>query len=175
MGGTREEHLHRLAAEAQLEPLGLVEGLLWRQRIPGGELGCRLTPGWEISAGYTQLGITGDRGTNVRTYVPRRTLHLSTSYRVPALRGLKVGANLRWQDAITRDQGVLDTQGREIVTRQAAYALLGLMARYDFDPSWSATLNVDNVTNRKYLTSLYWDQAYYGAPRHYSLNVTWRF
>ncbi|KGI76692.1 TonB-dependent receptor [Oleiagrimonas soli] len=135
----------------------------------------RLTPGWEISAGYTQLGITGDRGTNVRTYVPRRTLHLSTSYRVPALRGLKVGANLRWQDAITRDQGVLDTQGREIVTRQGAYALLGLMARYDFDPSWSATLNVDNVTNRKYLTSLYWNQAYYGAPRHYSLNVTWRF
>lgn len=135
----------------------------------------QLTPRWQISTGYTQLGITGANDANVRTYVPRRTAHLSTSWRVPGIDGLKLGANLRWQDAIVRDQGVLDTQGREIFTRQDGYTLVGLMARYDFTPAWSATLNVDNVTDRKYLTSLYWDQAYYGAPRHYSLDVTWRF
>jgi outer membrane receptor for ferric coprogen and ferric-rhodotorulic acid len=87
----------------------------------------------------------------------------------------EVGGSLRWQDRIVRDQLALDTQGREIFTRQGSYALLGAMARYDFDPSWSATLNVDNLTNRKYIASLYWAQGYYGAPTNWQLNVTYRF
>lgn len=134
-----------------------------------------LTQNWEASAGYTQLRIEDPQNHNVRTYVPRRTLRLTTTYRMPWMPGLKVGGTLRWQDQIVRDQGVLDTLGREIYTRRGSYALLGLMANYDFSPSWSATLNADNLTNRKYITSLYWAQGYYGAPTNWQLNVTYRF
>lgn len=134
-----------------------------------------LTRNWEMSAGYTQLQIDAPDGTDARTYVPRHMLRVSTSYRIPAVQGLKVGASLRWQSEITRDQDAVDPQGHEIITRQGSYGLLGLMARYDFDPAWSATFNVDNVTDKKYINSLYWAQGYYGAPTHYSLNVTWRF
>ena len=139
------------------------------------DLAGSLTRNWEMSAGWTQLQIHTPDGANARTYVPRRTLRLSTSYRVPAVEGLKVGASLNWQSEIYRDQGATDLQGREIYSRQGSYALLGVMARYDFNQAWSATFNADNLTNRKYLTSLYWDQAYYGASRNYMLNVTWRF
>jgi len=139
------------------------------------DLAGSLTPNWEASAGFTQLGIKDDNDHNVRTYVPRRTLRLVTSYRLPWLPGLKVGGSLRWQDKIIRDQGVLDTQGRDIVTRQGSYALLGLMANYAISPSWNATLNVDNLTHRKYITSLYWAQGFYGAPTHWQLNLTYRF
>ncbi|MFC4764989.1 TonB-dependent siderophore receptor [Dyella koreensis] len=134
-----------------------------------------LTKDWEASAGFTQLRIQDDQDHNVRTYVPRRTLRITTTYRLPWLTGLKVGGSLRWQDKIVRDQGALDTQGREIFTRQGSYALLGLMANYSISPSWSATLNVDNLTNRKYIASLYWAQGYYGAPTNWQLNVTYRF
>ncbi|WP_329741208.1 TonB-dependent siderophore receptor [Dyella sp. A6] len=139
------------------------------------DIGGRLGPNWQLSGGFTQLGLTDPQGHNVRTYVPRRSAHLTTSYRVPALPGLKLGATLRWQGAIWRDQDSVDTQGHEIVTRQGSYALLGLMAGYDFAPGWNATLNLDNVTNRKYINSLYWSQGYYGAPRHWMLNVSYRF
>jgi outer membrane receptor for ferric coprogen and ferric-rhodotorulic acid len=139
------------------------------------DVGGRVGANWELGGGYTQLGLTDPAGHDVRTYVPRRSFRLSAGYRVPAAPGLKLGASLRWQDGIRRDQGALDTQGREIVTRQGGYALLGLMAGYDFAQGWRATLNLDNVTNRKYLTSLYWSQAYYGAPRNWMLEVRYRF
>lgn len=135
----------------------------------------QLTDHWQLSGGYTQLGIVDPDGHNVRTYVPRRTFRLSTVYRVPALEGLRVGATLRWQDRIYRDQQDVALDGREIYTRQGSYAVLGLMAGYDADAHWSATLNLDNVTNRKYITSLYWAQGYYSAPRSAMLNVRYRF
>ncbi len=134
-----------------------------------------LTDRWELSAGFTQLQIHGDDGAHVRTYVPRQTFRLSTTYRLPWLQGLRVGGTLRWQDAIVRDQESVDTLGRPIFTHQGSYALLGAMASYDFSPSWRATLNVDNLTNRKYISSLYWAQGFYGAPTNWQLNVSYKF
>nr|WP_240922627.1 TonB-dependent siderophore receptor [Oleiagrimonas sp. C23AA] len=139
------------------------------------EIAGRLAPGWQLTGGYTQLGIVGDDDANVRTYVPRRTAHLATSLRVPGVPALKVGANLRWQGDIYRDQAATDTQGREIFTRQSSYLLVGLMANLQLAPDWQLTLNVDNLTNRKYINSLYWDQNFYGPPRHWSLRVDWHF
>lgn len=135
----------------------------------------QLTDRWQLSGGYTQLGLHDPADANVRTYVPRRTFRLSTSYRIPAVEGLRIGATLRWQDRIYRDQQVVALDGSEIYTTQGSYAVLGLMAGYDFNPHWSATFNVDNVTDRKYIASLYWSQGFYSAPRNYMLNVRYRF
>ena len=71
--------------------------------------------------------------------------------------------------------GIAGPDGASTRIRQDGYALLGLMARYEFAPGWSATLNLDNLTDEKYLTSLYWGQGYYGAPRNYTLSLNWRF
>ncbi len=94
---------------------------------------------------------------------------------MPQWEALKLGATLTWQSDISRDQQAVDTSGNEIFTRQDSYALLGLMAHYDFTPQFSATLNVYNVTDRKYINSLYWAQGYYGAPRNTALSLTYRF
>jgi outer membrane receptor for ferric coprogen and ferric-rhodotorulic acid len=139
------------------------------------DVGGQLTDHWQLSGGYTQLGLHDPQGANVRTYVPRRTFRLSTVYRVPALDGLRFGGTLRWQDRIYRDQQDVALDGSEIYTTQASYAVLGLMAGYDFNPHWSATFNVDNVTHRKVITSLYWSQGFYSAPRNYMLNVRYAF
>ncbi|XQA76665.1 TonB-dependent siderophore receptor [Xanthomonas sacchari] len=135
----------------------------------------RIGAHWQLNAGYTQLGIKGDDGRNVRTYVPRRTFKLATTYTVPQWEALQLGATLTWQDAIVRDQEAVDTAGNPIYTRQGSYALLGLMAQYAITPQFSATLNVYNVTDRKYINSLYWAQGYYGAPRNTALALTYRF
>ena len=44
---------------------------------------------------------------------------------------------------------------------------------YRIDRHWTVAAQVRNVTNQKYINSLYWEQAYYGAPRHAQLTVNW--
>ncbi len=38
-----------------------------------------------------------------------------------------------------------------------------------------AYLNVGNIADRKYLASLEWGQAYYAAPRNFTLSVAYTF
>jgi outer membrane receptor for ferric coprogen and ferric-rhodotorulic acid len=61
--------------------------------------------------------------------------------------------------------------------RQDAYALVDLMASYDFDEHWSTSLNMNNVTDQKYLLSLYQaaGSTNYGAPRNVMASVTWKY
>lgn len=132
------------------------------------DLAGQLTPRLQASLGYTQIAIHDDAGQDVRSYAPRRLLRASTTYRVPGVEQLKVGANLSWQDDTYRD-----TSYGEI--RQSAYTLVNLMARYDIDKQWSVSANLNNVTNQKYIASLYWDQAYYAAPRNASVALNWKY
>lgn len=129
-----------------------------------------LAPGWQASAGYTYLEIEDADGEATNTYIPRHLVRATTSYRPAALDALKVGARLRWQDDIERDRDSADGK-----TRQEAYALVDLMASYDFSDRLTGSLNVNNVTDEKYLTSLKWDQGFYGAPRHVMAELTWTY
>ena len=133
------------------------------------EIAGTVAPGWQLSAGYAQNRIKGEDGQNVRTFVPRQTLRLSTTVAIDAVPGLELGASLKWQSAISRDQG------GGITSAQDAYALLDLMARYRFSQHWSLTANLRNTTDQKYLNSLLWDQNYYGEPRSLSVTLNWRY
>jgi outer membrane receptor for ferric coprogen and ferric-rhodotorulic acid len=63
------------------------------------------------------------------------------------------------------------------VTEQGSYAVIDLMASYDFARNWNATLNVNNVTDEKYIESLKKfgtsAQGFYGAPANASMTVSW--
>jgi outer membrane receptor for ferric coprogen and ferric-rhodotorulic acid len=136
----------------------------------------RLSPGWELTAGYTHLRLEDAAGAPARTFVPRRSLRLSTRYTVPGLAQLKLGATWRWQSEISRINGTQTAaDGSAIVARQPAYALLGLMVRYDFSKQLSAHLLLNNVTDKKYLASLYWDQSLYGAGRNGQVTLNWKY
>ncbi|AWV07513.1 TonB-dependent siderophore receptor [Marilutibacter maris] len=135
----------------------------------------RIGDHWQLAGGFTRLQIDDAGGHAARTYVPRELLRLSATWQVPQVQGLRVGARVNWQGDIHRDTAIVGADGRPARIRQDAYALLGLMARYDFARRWSATLNLDNVSDEKYIPSLYWEQGYYGAPRHASLTIGYRF
>jgi outer-membrane receptor for ferric coprogen and ferric-rhodotorulic acid len=92
-----------------------------------------------------------------------------TTYRLPFYEQVKVGAQVSWQDSIYRDQGA------GVTTRQDDYALVDLMASYAITDNLNATLNINNVTDEKYLTSLYWAQGFYGAPRNAMLTLGWNY
>lgn len=128
------------------------------------EVSGELLPGLQAMAGYTFVDITNADDKHTQTHSPKHLFKTSTTYRVPGLEQLKVGASLNWQDDIYNG-----------IAEQDAYALVNLMASYDIDPNWSVSANLNNVTDEKYLTSLYWTQAYYGAPRNASMTVSWKY
>jgi outer membrane receptor for ferric coprogen and ferric-rhodotorulic acid len=120
-----------------------------------------------IGGGWTQLSVENAAGSDVRTYLPRKTLKVSATYAIPELLNLKLGAALRWQDDISM---------QDLTTiRQKAYAVLDLMAGVDLTDHVRATVNVKNALDETYFTSLMWNQSYYAAPRSVSLRLGYTF
>lgn len=141
-----------------------------------------VAPGWQLVGGFTYVKIQDDKGDYTRTYIPKRMLRLSTTYRVPMAPGLKLGMRVKWQDDIYIQHAATATTGPSagspIRTEERGYALVDLMASYDFAKQWSVQFNVNNVTSKKHYQSLYWGswgQAYYGAPRHANVTLKWKF
>jgi outer membrane receptor for ferric coprogen and ferric-rhodotorulic acid len=125
-------------------------------------------PGLDLLAGYTYVRIDNDDGDKARRYVPTHSFHGMATYRLPGLPQARVGTRVSWQSGIQNDN--------ISVIRQNAYALVDLMASYDIDSNWSTALNFNNVTDRKYLTSLYSATASnYGAPRNVTASLTWKY
>ena len=128
------------------------------------EVSGELLPGWQATAGYTFVDIVDATGKHAVTYSPKHQAKAATTYRIPGLEQLKVGASLNWQDKVYNG-----------AAEQDAYAVVNLMARYDIDAQWSVSANLNNLTDEKYLSSLYWSQAYYAAPRNASMTVSWTY
>src|SRR5450830_78173 len=65
--------------------------------------GGQLVKNWQAGVSLITMRMTGDNGSSVRTYVPRKQLRLSTTYRLPQLQQLKVGASLNYQSKTSYD------------------------------------------------------------------------
>lgn len=132
--------------------------------------------GLQVSVGFTDFDIKGDE--LVANYTPSKLFKLAATYDIAQLEGLSLGVNMRWQDDISREQGTVGAgfanAGDPIITKQDAYAIVDLMARYAFTDNVSLTVNANNITDEKYLNSLYWAQGFYGAPANYSATVSWK-
>ncbi len=115
------------------------------------ELAGHLTSVWQISGGYTGLKIEDKNGNPTRTYQPRKSLKLSTNYRFPELNNLAIGAQMRWQGDT---YATLTTLPGNIDFRQKAYGVFDLMAGVDITEGIRATVNLRNVTDKTYITSM---------------------
>lgn len=136
--------------------------------------------GLNVSLGFTDFDIDGndENAKIVAAYTPSKLLKFAATYDVALIDGLSVGMNMRWQDDIYRKQGTVANgfanAGETIITRQDAYAIVDLMARYKFNEHVELSFNANNVTDKKYINSLYWAQGYYGAPANYSATLSWK-
>lgn len=129
----------------------------------------QVVDGLDVLAGYTYVRIDDDNGERARKYVPTHSFRGLVTYRLPAAPQMKVGARVSWQTAVENDT--------TSAIKQNAYGLVDLMTSYEIDSHWSTSLNLNNVTDRKYLLSLYNNAttASYGAPRNLTASVTWKY
>jgi outer membrane receptor for ferric coprogen and ferric-rhodotorulic acid len=119
--------------------------------------------------GFTHLSMNNQDGGDTYTWVPRRTANLVFSSRLPGYEALSYGIGGRWQSAIsTRDTYTGTT------IAQGSYALLNAFIGWDVLPNATVRANVNNLTDRKYINSLY-QVGYYGAPSNYTLSFNYRF
>jgi outer membrane receptor for ferric coprogen and ferric-rhodotorulic acid len=163
-----QDNLQQFVGYTGTDFIAYYEGINVRSQGYEVELTGRPHDSFRIQAGYTHLSLEDPQGEATRTFIPRDTLKLLATWKVPALAGLELGASLRWQDAIHLD---LDA-GR---IRQGAYAIYGLQAGYRPNQHLVLNATLDNVTDEKHLGSLQWDQAFYGEPRNLNLSATWKF
>ena len=117
----------------------------------------------------TQLRIEDDRGETARRFVPKRILAAALSYQLPFAPKWRLGSSLRRQDDSRRET----KDGMRV--EQSAYSVVNAFVSYQYDDTLNIALNANNLSDEKYLNSLYWDQAYYAAPRNASLTVRWTY
>ena len=116
-----------------------------------------------LTAGYTQLRLTGPDGQDIYEWVPRRSLNLRADSRMPLLPRLRLGGAARWQSGISKDGGA----------RQDAYLLANAFAAYALNDAATVRLNVDNVFDQKYLRTVQFG-AIYGAPRTATVSLEYK-
>lgn len=131
------------------------------------EVAGKITPNWTVNGGWTDLTIKDSDDNDTRTYLPRKTFKLSTTYGIPQLRDLKLGAFWRWQSEVsTYSYGPFT---------QDAYSVVDLMASVRVADRIRANLNIKNAFDQKYFGGLQWDQAFYAAPTSYMLTLDYTF
>ena len=138
------------------------------------EMSGEVSPGWNVAAGYSHWTARDGDGNGIQTDQPRSLVRLFTTYQLPgSWNRLTVGGGVNWQSSIyTLASG---PNGQERVG-QGSYALTNLMARYKFDRSLSAQLNVNNLFDRKYYSQVgFYNQGAWGAGRSATLTVRYQY
>jgi outer membrane receptor for ferric coprogen and ferric-rhodotorulic acid len=132
----------------------------------------QLAPGWQLGLGIG-LSQTKDRlGKDFLGYLPDNTVKLYTSYRLPdAWNKFTIGGGMRWQDGTYYP---FTNSGVPARFEQGSLALFDMMARYEFNKTFSAQLNITNLFDRAYF-GMASAQVQYGEPRNVTLSLSARF
>lgn len=138
------------------------------------EIAGEIRPGWNLSFGATAGKVTSADGTKTEGSIPTRTVKLFTTYNLPdQYSNWTVGGGLRWQNSTWHDLSLASGTVRKDVP---GFAVVDVMARYDFNDTWSAQLNVNNLFDKNYYTISGGDSLKsYGAPRNVMLTLVSRF
>lgn len=134
------------------------------------EVAGRINDFVSINAGFTTLSLDGEEdGGDVYPWVPRQSANLWLTSKFPGLTALELGLGGRWQADIEN----VDTASGGAV-RQDSYVTLDAFANWDINDKLWVRANIDNLTDEKYITSLY-NIGYYSAPAQYRLTMGFRF
>jgi outer membrane receptor for ferric coprogen and ferric-rhodotorulic acid len=147
------------------------------------EVAGEVMPDWNLSAGYTYTHSLNGSDKRNNTGQPLNLLKVSSAYRLPgAWRNLTVGGAVNWQSDIhefgNRPTG--QRVGDRLVTERAkitqqAYTVVNLMSRYQFDEHVSASINVNNLFDKKYYERVgFYNGVYWGDPRTVTLALDWK-
>lgn len=119
---------------------------------------------------YTHNKAEDADGSDYATYLPKSMLKASVLYKVST--SVKLGVNANWQSKMTNPSA--GPNGETFV--QDSYAVVNLMASYQFARDWELTANVNNVFDEKYYSSIdFYNQGYFGEPSNAEVSVKYNW
>ncbi|MCV2218854.1 TonB-dependent siderophore receptor [Thauera sp. Sel9] len=138
------------------------------------ELFGELLPGWQLGAGLTYIQPRDADDRRVSTTQPEKTFKLSTMYRLPGeWRHLSIGGSVQWQSETYFMQTVAGAPRR---FEQDGHAIVGLVAGMELSRQLKATLNIDNLSDKRYYAGIgNYNTVYWGTPRSLKLNLRYDF
>lgn len=126
-------------------------------------------PGFEFGA--TRYIAEDNEGNAVNPNLPRTTVKMFTSYRLPVMPELTVGGGVNWQNRVYTNTV---TPYGTFRAEQGSYALVDLFTRYQVTKNFSLQGNVNNLFDKTYDTNVE-GSIVYGTPRNFSITSTYQF
>lgn len=133
------------------------------------EIGGRVNQYARVLLGFTSLSLEDEAGGDMYEWVPRRTVNFSFDTRLPAWQNVTLGIGGQWRS----DTSTVDSY-TSIEVKQDDYLLLNAFAQWNVSDRMQVKLNVNNLSDEKYITSLY-QIGYYGAPRNLAASFRYTF
>lgn len=143
-----------------------------------------LSDDWQVAAGYTytQTKYVSDanaarEGEDFDRKKPRQLFKLSTLYTLPGeLQRWRIGGDVYQQSRIRTSGG---TGASAWKNQQGSYTVVGLVAGYKASEQLDLQLNVNNLFDRTYYTSVANGEWYpydiYGDPRNFKMTARYSF
>lgn len=128
-----------------------------------------------MQASFTHTSTELPPGFNMSVGIPQNTLKLFTSYRLPGeWDKLTIGGGARFESSssYTQKNGTFPAG---VTTKQDAFWVVDLMAKYDFNENVSAKLNIRNLFDKKYYASTNIYSNVWGDPFNASLSLSYKF
>lgn len=153
------------------------------------EISGELKPGWQLISGYT-YNHSRDKDSNTANYrniTPKHLFKLWTTYQLPGpLQEWKIGAGAIAQSsnyvsgttyAYNPSSGRFDGDEEPFKFVQATYTIWSGSIDYKIDEHWSATLNANNIFDKRYYQTVGDTSAsnFYGEPRNFAVTLRSKF
>lgn len=137
------------------------------------EINGAVTENLQMTFGATRYVAKDGAGEALNPTLPRTTLKLFTSYRLPMLQDLTLGGGVNWQTH-TWDNVAGPEGNGTLYAEQGSYALVDLFGRYQVTKQLAVQANVNNLFDKSYNVDV-GSSTVYGAPRSFSLSANYRF
>jgi outer membrane receptor for ferric coprogen and ferric-rhodotorulic acid len=135
------------------------------------ELSGEILPGWNVFTGYSHSRTEDANGNRLTTQLPMDTFRLWNTYRLPGeWDKLTVGGGVNWNSKSTLQFARYNSH-----VTQDDYYIASLMARYRINQNLAATLNVNNLFDKKYYAGMAGSYGHYGAPRNATVTLRYDF
>jgi len=133
------------------------------------ELNGQPVQGWNLSSSYTHAETRDAQGDRNLTTIPVDMVKFWSTYNVGGnWNALTLGGGVNWNSPT-----YVAFSGTTI--KQDDYAVFNAMARYQFTAKLSATLNLNNLFDKTYFSSINGAQGLYGNPRNFMISTRYDF
>ncbi|MFP3863929.1 TonB-dependent siderophore receptor [Pseudomonas capeferrum] len=135
------------------------------------ELSGEVLPGWNVFTGYSHTRTEDADGKRLTPQLPMDTFRFWNTYRLPGeWEKLTLGGGVNWNSKSTLNFARYNSH-----VTQDDYFVTSLMARYRINESLAATLNVNNIFDKKYYAGMAGSYGHYGAPRNATVTLRYDF